>query len=128
MKQKKKDKNRKNQKEKEEEDFMKEIGENKELREEIDLYRDDKAILELEKGIRNLDIDEKDLNDSDLVIDLEALKIDDGEDIVKNNINDNNDDNDDENDGFKKKNKDNLKKNKKQIGKRERNGDHVDDE
>ena len=82
---KKKDKNKKNQKEKEEEDFMKEIGENKELREEIDLYRDDKAILELEKGIRNLDIDEKDLNDSDLAIDLEALKIDDGEDIVKNN-------------------------------------------
>ena len=125
---KKKDKNKKNQKEKEEEDFMKEIGENKELREEIDLYRDDKAILELEKGIRNLDIDEKDLNDSDLAIDLDALKIDDGEDIVKNNINDINDDCNDENDGFKKKNKDNVKKNKKQIGKRERNGDHVDNE
>lgn len=127
----KKDKNRKNQRKKDEEDFMEEIGENKELREEIDLYRDEKAIQELEKRISNLGIEEKDLNDSDLAIDLNALKLDDGEDIISpNNKNINNNDDDDEEyvDGFKKpKTKGNKKKNK-QIGKRERNGEHLDDE
>ena len=127
----KKDKNRKNQRKKDEEDFMEEIGENKELREEIDLYRDEKAIQELEKRISNLGIEEKDLNDSDLAIDLNALKLDDGEDIISpNNKNINNKDDDDEeyDDGFKKpKTKGNKKKNK-QIGKRERNGEHLDDE
>ena len=126
-----KDKNRKNQRKKDEEDFMEEIGENKELREEIDLYRDEKAIQELEKRISNLGIEEKDLNDSDLAIDLNALKLDDGEDIISpNNKNINNKDDDDEeyDDGFKKpKTKGNKKKNK-QIGKRERNGEHLDDE
>ena len=127
----KKDKNRKNQRKKDEEDFMEEIGENKELREEIDLYRDEKAIQELEKRISNLGIEEKDLNDSDLAIDLNALKLDDGEDIISpnnKNINNKADDDEEYDDGFKKpKTKGNKKKNK-QIGKRERNGEHLDDE
>ena len=127
----KKDKNRKNQRKKDEEDFMEEIGENKELREEIDLYRDEKAIQELEKRISNLGIEEKDLNDSDLAIDLNALKLDDGEDIISpNNKNINNKDDDDEeyDDGFKKPKTKGNKKKKKQIGKRERNGEHLDEE
>ncbi len=127
----KKDKNRKNQRKKDEEDFMEEIGENKELREEIDLYRDEKAIQELEKRISNLGIEEKDLNDSDLAIDLNALKLDDGEDIISpnnKNINNNDDDDEEYDDGFKKPKTKGNKKKKKQIGKRERNGEHLDEE
>ena len=71
----KKDKKKMNQKEKDIEDFNRDIGENKELRSQINLYRDEAGIEELNKNLEKLDInDRNNLNDSDLDIKLEELK------------------------------------------------------
>ena len=57
------------------EDFNRDIGENKELRSQINLYRDEAGIEELNKNLEKLDInDRNNLNNSDLDIKLEELK------------------------------------------------------
>ena len=126
----KKDKKKMNQKEKDIEDFNRDIGENKELRSQINLYRDEAGIEELNKNLEKLDInDRNNLNDSDLDIKLEELKFE------NLNINDDDKNEEDEGEGFEEINneeekKQNKKNNKKQIGKRSRKGEQInsDDE
>ena len=114
----KKKKKKKNQKDKEKEmeEFMEEVGKNKELRKNINLYKDEKAIEQLNKQMDNLGIDEKDLNDSDVDIKINEL-LDEIDDLTLENKKDN-------------KNKD-LQSNENEadkIGKRERNGKAIKDE
>jgi len=126
----KKDKKKMNQKEKDIEDFNRDVGENKELRSQINLYRDEAGIEELNKNLEKLDInDRNNLNDSDLDIKLEELKFE------NLNINDDDKNEEDEGEGFEEINneeekKQNKKNNKKQIGKRSRKGEQInsDDE
>ena len=114
----KKKKKKKNQKDKEKEmeEFMEEVGKNKELRKNINLYKDEKAIEQLNKQMDNLGIDEKDLNDSDVDIKINEL-LDEIDDLTLENKKDN-------------KNKD-IQSNENEadkIGKRERNGKAIKDE
>jgi hypothetical protein len=126
----KKDKKKMNQKEKDIEDFNRDVWENKELRSQINLYRDEAGIEELNKNLEKLDInDRNNLNDSDLDIKLEELKLE------NLNINDDDKNEEDEGEGFEEINneeekKQNKKNNKKQIGKRSRKGEQInsDDE
>ena len=112
-----KKKKKKNQKSKDKdrdmEEFMEDVGKNKDLRKNINLYKDNKAIEELNKEFKNFGIDEKDENDSDvdfkedeLIDEMDNLKIDN-----KNNQNINSNEN--EADG---------------IGKRERDGKAIKEE
>ena len=113
-----KKKKKKNQKDKEKdrdmEEFMEDVGKNKDLRKNINLYKDNKAIEELNKEFKNFGIDEKDENDSDvdfkedeLIYEMDNLKLDNN----KNNQNINSNEN--EADG---------------IGKRERDGKAIKEE
>ena len=96
------------------EEFMEDVGKNKELRKNINLYKDEKAIEQLNKQMNNLGIDEKDLNDSDVDIKLNELLDEMDELNLENNGKDNN---------IK-----DIKSNEKdadKIGKRERDGKAV---
>ena len=115
-----KKKKKKNQKEKEKdrdmEEFMEDVGKNKDLRKNINLYKDNKAIEELNKEFKNFGIDEKDENDSDvdfkedeLIDEMDNLNID-----KKNN----------KNDQIIKSNENEADA----IGKRERDGKAIKDE
>ena len=111
---KKKKKNNRN-KDKDMEEFMEDVGKNKDLRKNINLYKDEKAIEQLNKQMNNLGIDEKDLNDSDVDIKMSEL-LDEMDDLTLENKND--------------KNKE-IKSNENEadkIGKRERDGKAIKDE
>ena len=106
-----KKKKKKNQKDKEKdrdmEEFMEDVGKNKDLRKNINLYKDNKAIEELNKEFKNFGIDEKDENDSDvdfkedeLIDEMDNLKLDNN----KNNQNINSNEN--EADGIEKRERD----------------------
>ena len=110
-----KKKKKKNQKDKDRdmEEFMEDVGKNKDLRKNINLYKDNKAIEELNKEFKNFGIDEKDENDSDvdfkedeLIDEMDNLKLD-------NKKNQNINSNENEADG---------------IGKRERDGKAIKEE
>jgi len=117
-KQKKIKKNKKKNKnmDKDMDEFLKDVGTNKEMREYIKMYRDDKAIEELNKQLDNLGIDQKDLNDSDVDIKIDEL-IDDVNELTIENKKENN------NKEIKSDEKDADK-----IGKRERDGKPIKDD
>ena len=105
----KKKKKNKRDKEKDMEEFMEDVGKNKDLRKNINLYKDQKAIEQLDKQMKNLGIDDKDLNDSDVDIKINEL-LDEMDDLTIDNKKD--------------KNKE-IKSNENEaekIGKRERDG------
>ena len=98
------------------EEFMEDVGKNKDLRKNINLYKDEKAIEQLNKQMNNLGIDEKDLNDSDVDIKMNEL-LDEMDDLTLDNKN-------------KNENKE-IKSNENEadkIGKRERDGKAIKDE
>ena len=97
-------------------EFLKDVGTNKEMREYIKMYKDDKAIEELNKQLDNLGIDQKDLNDSDVDIKIDEL-IDDVNELTIENKKENN------NKEIKSDEKDADK-----IGKRERDGKPIKDD
>ena len=104
---------------KDREEFLKDVGTNKEMREYIKMYKDPKAIEELNKQMDNLGIDEKDLNDSDLDIKIDELLDDVNEDLNKLNLDN------------KKENNKEIKSDEKdadKIGKRERDGKPIKDD
>ena len=108
-------KKKKNQKDKDKdvEEFMEDVGKNKDLRKNINLYKDKKAIEELNKQFKNFGIDEKDENDSDIDIKDDEL-IDE-----MDNLN------------IENKNNNNITSNENDantIGKRERDGKPIKDE
>ena len=108
----KKKKKNKRDKDKDMEEFMEDVGKNKELRKNINLYKDQKAIDQLNKQMDNLGIDEKDLNDSDVDIKLNEL-LDEMDDLTLEKKDNNNNE---------------LKTNEKDadtIGKRERDGKSI---
>ena len=104
---------------KDREEFLKDVGTNKEMREYIKMYKDPKAIEELNKQMDNLGIDEKDLNDSDLDIKIDELLDDVNEDLNKLNLDNKNENNKE----IKSDEKDADK-----IGKRERDGKPIKDD
>ena len=109
-------KKKKNQadKEKEKEEFMEDVGKDKNLRKYVDLYKDKEQIEKLKKEFENFGIDEKDKDDSDLDINLDQLK----DDMENMNLG--------EKDGEEKKNE--ITSNEKDadtLGKRERSGKHI---
>ena len=104
---------------KDREEFLKDVGTNKEMREYIKMYKDPKAIEELNKQMNNLGIDEKDLNDSDLDIKIDELLDDVNEDLNKLNLDNKNENNKE----IKSDEKDADK-----IGKRERDGKPIKDD
>ena len=112
---KKKKKKNKNM-DKDMDEFLKDVGTNKEMREYIKMYKDDKAIEELNKQLDNLGIDQKDLNDSDVDIKIDEL-IDDVNELTIENKKENN------NKEIKSDEKDADK-----IGKRERDGKPIKDD
>ena len=115
---KKKKKNKKDN-DKDMEEFMEDVGKNKELRKNINLYKDNKAIEELNKHMDNLGIDEKDLNDSDVDIKLNEL-LDEMDDLNLENKKEKND-----------KNNEPINTNENDadtIGKRERDGKAIKEE
>ena len=109
-------KKKKNQKDKDKdvEEFMEDVGKNKDLRKNINLYKDKKAIEELNKQFKNFGIDEKDENDSDIDIKEDEL-IDEMDNLNIENKNNNNNITSNENDA-------------NTIGKRERDGKPIKDE
>ena len=111
----KKKKKNKRDKEKDMEEFMEDVGKNKDLRKNINLYKDEKAIEQLDKQMKNLGIDEKDLNDSDVDIKLNEL-LDEMDDLTLENKNDKN-----------KEMKSNVN-DADTIGKRERDGKAIKDD
>ena len=117
-KQKKIKKNKKKNKnmDKDMDEFLKDVGTNKEMREYIKMYKDDKAIEELNKQLDNLGIDQKDLNDSDVDIKIDEL-IDDVNELTIENKKENN------NKEIKSDEKDADK-----IGKRQRDGKPIKDD
>ena len=104
---------------KDREEFLKDVGTNKEMREYIKMYKDPKAIEELNKQMDNLGIDEKDLNDSDLDIKIDELLDDVNEDLNKLNLDNKNENN--------KEIKSDAKDADK-IGKRKRDGKPIKDD
>ena len=68
---------------KDRDEFLKDVGTNKGIREYINMYKDPKALEELNKQMDNLGIDQKDLNDSDLDIKYDELLDDVNEDLDK---------------------------------------------
>lgn len=129
---KKVDKKALRKKEKEMEEFERDVGEIKDIRDKINLYADEEAINKLGEHLGNLEIANEDEQDSDIDIKVnELLKL---EDL---NIDDKNDDKYEEDDeaefknyGKEKKNetKNKNNNNKKLIGKRDRKGEHTDSE
>ena len=128
---KKVDKKTLRKKEKEMEDFERDVGEIKDIRDKINLYADEEAIKKLGEHLGNLEIANEDEQDSDIDIKVnELLKL---EDL---NLDDKNDDKYEEDDeaefknyGKEKKNETkNKNNNKKLLGKRDRKGEHTDSE
>ena len=125
----KKDKN--NNIEQQYEEFLRDIEEDKELRKNVNIYKDDEVLKELEGKFKNLKVNEKDEEDSDIDIKVEEL-LDDlnlndkEEDLneVKQNEKANNSDsidfaeNEEVVDTFTKP----QNVNKRELGKRERTG------
>ena len=115
-----KNKNKAKNLEKDRDEFLKDVGTNKDIREYINLYKDPKALDELNKQMDNLGIEQKDLNDSDLDIKYEELLDDVNEDLNKLSL--------------ENKNHKNLKeiksdeKDADKIGKRERDGKPINDD
>ena len=112
----KKKKKNKRDNDKDMEEFMEDVGKSKDLRKNINLYKDNKAIEELNKKMNNLGIDEKDLNDSDVDIKINEL-LDEMDDLTLENKND--------------KNSEPIHTNEHDadtIGKRERDGKAIKDE
>lgn len=110
-----KKKKKKNQKDKDRdmEEFMEDVGKNKDLRKNINLYKDKKAIEELNKEFKNFGIDDKDENDSDVDFKEDEL-IDEMENL-----------------GLENKNNQNINSNENEadkIGKRERDGKAIKEE
>ena len=112
-----KTKNKNKNMDKDREEFLKDVGTNKEMREYIKMYKDPKAIEELNKQMDNLGIDQKDLNDSDLDIKIDELLDDVNEDLNKLTLDNKN------NKEIKTDEKDADK-----IGKRERDGKPIKDD
>ena len=112
-----KNKNKNKNMDKDREEFLKDVGTNKEMREYIKMYKDPKAIEELNKQMDNLGIDQKDLNDSDLDIKIDELLDDVNEDLNKLTLDNKN------NKEIKTDEKDADK-----IGKRERDGKPIKDD
>ena len=112
-----KKKKKKNQKEKDKdrdmEEFMEDVGKNKDLRKNINLYKDNKAIEELNKEFKNFGLDEKDENDSD--VDFKEDELIDEMDNLKLDNKNNQDINSNENEADA-------------IGKRERDGKAIKEE
>ena len=109
-----KNKNKAKNLEKDRDEFLKDVGTNKDIREYINLYKDPKALDELNKQMDNLGIEQKDLNDSDLDIKYEELLDDVNENLNKLSLENKND-----------KNLKEIKSDEKdadKIGKRERDG------
>lgn len=128
---KKVDKKTLRKKEKEMEDFERDVGEIKDIRDKINLYADEEAIKKLGEHLGNLEIANEDEQDSDIDIKVnELLKL---EDL---NLDDKNDDKYEEDDEAefknygkeKKKETKNKNNNKKLLGKRDRKGEHTDSE
>ena len=115
-----KNKNKAKNLEKDRDEFLKDVGTNKDIREYINLYKDPKALDELNKQMDNLGIEQKDLNDSDLDIKYEELLDDVNENLNKLSL--------------ENKNNKNLKeiksdeKDADKIGKRERDGKPINDD
>ena len=122
--QKKKAKHNKNNKnknlDKDRDEFLEDVGTNKGIREYINMYKDPKALEELNKQMDNLGIDQKDLNDSDLDIKYEELLDDVNDDLDKLNL--------DNKDNNKLKEIKSDEKDADKIGKRERDGKPIKDE
>ena len=115
-----KNKNKAKNLEKDRDEFLKDVGTNKDIREYINLYKDPKALDELNKQMDNLGIEQKDLNDSDLDIKYEELLDDVNENLNKLSIENKND-----------KNLKEIKSDEKdadKIGKRERDGKPINDD
>ena len=104
---------------KDRDEFLKDVGTNKEMREFINMYKDPKALEELNKQMDNLGIDQKDLNDSDLDIKYDELLDDVNEDLNKLTL---------DNDKEKKKELKSDDKEADKIGKRERDGKAIKDD
>ena len=121
---KKKGKHTKNNKnknlDKDRDEFLEDVGTNKGIREYINMYKDPKALEELNKQMDNLGIDQKDLNDSDLDIKYEELLDDVNDDLDKLNL--------DNKDNNKLKEIKSDEKDADKIGKRERDGKPIKDE
>ena len=122
---KKKGKNNKNKNkiknlDKDRDEFLKDVGTNKGMREYINMYKDPQALEELNKQMDNLGIDQKDLNDSDLDIKYEELLDDVNEDLNKLTL--------DNNKNEKKKEIKSDENDADKIGKRERDGKPVKDD
>ena len=114
-----KDKNKLKDIDKDRDEFLKDVGTNKGIREYINMYKDPKALEELNKQMDNLGIDQKDLNDSDLDIKYDELLDDVNEDLDKLTL-------DNKKDKILE-----MKSNEKdadKIGKRERDGKAIKDD
>ena len=112
-------KNKNKNMDKDRDEFLEDVGTNKGIREYINMYKDPKALEELNKQMDNLGIDQKDLNDSDLDIKYDELLDDVNEDLDKLTL-----------DNKKDKNKE-IKSDEKdadKIGKRERDGKPIKDD
>ena len=109
-----KNKNKIKNLDKDRDEFLKDVGTNKGMREYINMYKDPKALEELNKQMDNLGIDQKDLNDSDLDIKYEELLDDVNEDLNKLTLDNNKND--------KKKEIKSDENDADKIGKRERDG------
>ena len=104
---------------KDRDEFLKDVGTNKGIRKYINMYKDPKALEELNKQMDNLGIDQKDLNDSDLDIKYDELLDDVNEDLDKLTL-------DNKKDKILE-----MKSNEKdadKIGKRERDGKAIKDD
>ena len=112
-------KNKNKNLDKDRDEFLEDVGTNKGIREYINMYKDPKALEELNKQMDNLGLDQKDLNDSDLDIKYEELLDDVNEDLDKLAL----DNKKDENKELKSDEKDADK-----IGKRERDGKPIKDD
>jgi len=115
-----KNKNKAKNLEKDRDEFLKDVGTNKDIREYINLYKDPKALDELNKQMDNLGIEQKDLNDSDLDIKYDELLDDVNENLNKLSLENKND-----------KNLKEIKSDEKdadKIGKRERDGKPINDD
>jgi len=122
--------NSKNQNNQEEqyEEFLRDVEEDKDMRKNINLYKDDEAIKELEKQFKGLQVKNENKDDSDIDIKVEELldelTLEDKEVDIKDNL---------DIDFLKpvEKKKDELKNEgnlkKSQLGKRTRSGEIIDD-
>jgi nonsense-mediated mRNA decay protein 3 len=115
----KKNKNKIRNLDKDRDEFLKDVGTNKGMREYINMYKDPKGLEELNKQMDKLDIDQKDLNDSDLDINYDELLDDVNEDMNKLTL---------ENKNNKNKEIKTDEKDAETIGKRERDGKPIKDE